>query len=63
MRWALADLALVWISHVHADHHAGLTRMLTERRRELQRRNGPGVKVPPLAVVAPPLEIEGNGQG
>ena len=53
----LANMAMVWISHVHADHHAGLQRLLTERRRELQRRLGlgPDERVPPLAVVAPPL--------
>jgi len=28
----LASLTGVWISHIHADHHLGLLRVLAERR-------------------------------
>ena len=28
---AVAELGAVWISHIHADHHAGLPRLLAVR--------------------------------
>jgi len=43
----LKNLRLVWISHIHADHHAGLFPLLRRRRALL----GPGC--PPLTVVGP----------
>ena len=44
---AVAGLKLVWISHIHADHHVGLSRILLARQRAL----GPGC--PPLALAGP----------
>jgi ribonuclease BN (tRNA processing enzyme) len=32
MRRHLAELRLVWISHIHADHHAGLASILAARQ-------------------------------
>ncbi|KAK9811324.1 hypothetical protein WJX72_001848 [[Myrmecia] bisecta] len=43
----VAGLKLVWISHIHADHHAGLTRVLSVRRQLL------GPDAPPLLVLGP----------
>ncbi|KAG0614312.1 hypothetical protein M758_6G167300 [Ceratodon purpureus] len=43
----LAGLKLVWISHIHADHHTGLARILSVRRTILERR---GTFVPVLVV-------------
>ena len=39
-------LRCVWISHIHADHHAGLPRLLALRQRLL------GDAAPPLPVCA-----------
>lgn len=43
----LRRLALVWISHIHADHHVGLPALLAERTRLL------GPQCPPLLVIGP----------
>ncbi|KAM7254519.1 hypothetical protein ACFE04_003899 [Oxalis oulophora] len=45
---AVRNLRCVWISHIHADHHAGLARILTHRRNLLK-------EIPhnPLIVVGP----------
>ena len=43
----VGNLRCVWISHIHADHHAGLPRLLTVRQRVL------GQDAPPLPVRAP----------
>ncbi|KAK9821939.1 hypothetical protein WJX81_005595 [Elliptochloris bilobata] len=43
----LAGLRLIWISHIHADHHAGLARVLAARCRVM------GPEAPPLLVVGP----------
>eukprot|EP00976_Prorocentrum_cordatum_P015185 305078-Prorocentrum_minimum.AAC.2 len=32
MKRRLAELRLVWISHIHADHHAGLPSVLAARQ-------------------------------
>ncbi|KAK4790130.1 hypothetical protein SAY86_017434 [Trapa natans] len=45
---ALRGLRCVWISHIHADHHAGLARILTQRRDLLK-----GSPHDPLLVVGP----------
>lgn len=43
----LRRLALVWISHIHADHHVGLPALLAARTRLL------GLDCPPLLVIGP----------
>ena len=43
----VASLRCVWISHIHADHHAGLPRLLAVRQRLL------GPDAPPLPVRLP----------
>lgn len=43
----LARLQAVWISHIHADHHVGLPRLLNARKRLL------GDSCPPLLVIGP----------
>ena len=43
----VANLRCVWISHIHADHHAGLPRLLAVRQRLL------GPDAPPLPVRTP----------
>jgi len=43
----LRRLAMVWISHIHADHHVGLPALLAARTRLL------GAECPPLLVVGP----------
>ncbi|GMJ05211.1 tRNAse Z4 [Hibiscus trionum] len=45
---AVRNLACVWISHIHADHHVGLVRILTLRRDLLK-----GVPHDPLIVIGP----------
>jgi ribonuclease Z len=52
-RERVADLGLVWISHMHADHHLGLPRILAARREALQARCAPGERPEPLTVVGP----------
>ena len=44
------QLRAVWISHPHADHHLGLLRVLSERRRWLVMAGC----FTPLVVIAPP---------
>ncbi|PQP96617.1 zinc phosphodiesterase ELAC protein 2 [Prunus yedoensis var. nudiflora] len=45
---AVRGLRCIWISHIHADHHTGLARILTLRRDLLK-----GVPHEPLLVVGP----------
>ncbi|VFQ66689.1 unnamed protein product [Cuscuta campestris] len=45
---AVSDLKCIWISHIHADHHTGLTRILTRRREILK-----GSPHSPIIVVGP----------
>lgn len=45
---AIRDLRCIWISHIHADHHTGLARILSLRRELLR-----GVPHEPLPVVGP----------
>ncbi|CAN1788963.1 tRNAse Z TRZ4, mitochondrial [Linum perenne] len=45
---AVRNLSCVWISHIHADHHTGLARILALRRALLQ-----GTAHEPLLVVGP----------
>lgn len=45
---AVRGLRCIWISHIHADHHAGLARILTLRRDLLK-----GAPHEPLVVVGP----------
>ncbi|KAM1804630.1 hypothetical protein ACFX12_030474 [Malus domestica] len=45
---AVRGLSCIWISHIHADHHTGLARILTRRRDLLE-----GVPHEPLLVVGP----------
>ncbi|TYJ48535.1 hypothetical protein E1A91_A01G069400v1 [Gossypium mustelinum] len=45
---AVRNLACIWISHIHADHHVGLVRILTLRRDLLK-----GVSHDPLIVLGP----------
>lgn len=52
-RERVADLGLVWISHMHADHHLGLPRLLAIRREALLARCRPGERPEPLTVVGP----------
>ena len=62
----LARLQCVWISHIHADHHAGLVRVLAARRDVLRERAAPGrgachptaaaaaaASIPSLLVIGP----------
>lgn len=46
-RKVVAALECVWISHIHADHHAGLPRLLAVRQEIL------GEKAQPLLVIGP----------
>jgi ribonuclease Z len=46
----LVSLEAIWVSHMHADHHAGLRTLLAERARTLRRR---ALVVSPLLVIAP----------
>lgn len=50
---AIQRLKFIWISHIHADHHVGILRILTERRRILSRGLSEGATCPPLLVVGP----------
>lgn len=43
----VANLQAVWISHIHADHHVGLPRLLNARKQLL------GHDCPPLLVIGP----------
>lgn len=45
---AVRNLACIWISHIHADHHVGLVRILSLRRDLLK-----GVSHDPLIVIGP----------
>ncbi|PHT37260.1 hypothetical protein CQW23_24960 [Capsicum baccatum] len=45
---AVRNLKCIWISHIHADHHAGLSRMLALRRDLLK-----GVTHEPIVVIGP----------
>lgn len=45
---AVRNLRCIWISHIHADHHTGLARILALRRDLLK-----GVRHEPLLVVGP----------
>ncbi|XP_024533168.1 tRNAse Z TRZ4, mitochondrial isoform X2 [Selaginella moellendorffii] len=47
----VAGLRLIWISHIHADHHGGLSRILSVRRQLLSKSGN----VEPLLVVGPKL--------
>ncbi|KAI8817703.1 beta-lactamase-like protein [Fimicolochytrium jonesii] len=47
----LANLRLLFISHMHADHHLGAIRVLLERKNVLAQRSGPA---PTLYIAAPP---------
>ncbi|KAK6141961.1 hypothetical protein DH2020_024295 [Rehmannia glutinosa] len=42
------SLRCIWISHIHADHHTGLARILTQRRDLLK-----GIPHDPLIVIGP----------
>jgi hypothetical protein len=56
-RAAIAELRCVWVSHMHADHHIGLLRILSQRARV-----APGAA--PLTVVGPnPLRKWLNAYG
>ena len=46
----LKEMRLVWISHIHADHHVGLTRTLAARADAFRRA---GVEPPSIPVVGP----------
>lgn len=46
----LAGADLFWISHLHADHHLGLVRLLVERE---QARNAAGAEPKPALVMGP----------
>lgn len=48
----VAHLHLVWISHIHADHHAGLVRIIAARKAARKTLNLPEQ---PLVIVAPCL--------
>lgn len=48
---ALAKLRCIWISHLHADHHLGLARLLAAVA--AARTGLPGPPLPPLLVVGP----------
>ncbi|KAF8027580.1 hypothetical protein BT93_E0480 [Corymbia citriodora subsp. variegata] len=45
---AVKGLICIWISHIHADHHSGLARILAQRRDLLK-----GVPHEPLLVIGP----------
>jgi ribonuclease BN (tRNA processing enzyme) len=53
---AVAALRVAWISHMHADHHLGLPRVIAQRARALREAAGEGrphLATPPLLVVGP----------
>lgn len=54
-RAALASLAAVWISHIHADHHAGLPGLLLARAAAVKGESGSL----PTHPIAPPLLVLG----
>ena len=43
-------LKLIWISHIHADHHVGLPSLLLARKRLLSKE---GTMCPPITVIGP----------
>lgn len=47
----LRGLRLLWISHLHADHHSGLISLLWRRA---QQQLSVGPSIPPLLIVGPP---------
>jgi len=49
----LRGLQLIWISHMHADHHLGLLKILTARQQRLPS-DSSGTRAPPVIVVGPP---------
>jgi len=58
----VADLRLIWISHIHADHHTGLIRILAARRDLLMDKNrGPGAQPPSTMEAAEALTEDGQG--
>jgi ribonuclease Z len=46
----LKQLRMIWISHIHADHHIGLPRILTARREAFKRK---GLEAPIIPVIGP----------
>jgi ribonuclease BN (tRNA processing enzyme) len=50
---ALMGLEMIFISHLHADHHLGLLRLVMERTKAYRAKNGSDVVVPPLLIVGP----------
>ncbi|EGG18278.1 hypothetical protein DFA_03772 [Cavenderia fasciculata] len=48
--YVLAGLRVIWISHLHADHHLGTPGIL-QKRLELEKRDN--IKLPPVIVIAP----------
>jgi hypothetical protein len=49
----LLGLRAIWLSHPHADHHLGLMRVLTERRRLAKAAGGGDSEPPPVLILAP----------
>ena len=51
----ISRIGAVWISHPHADHHLGLTRLLAERVRLAESLSQHGARaLEPLVIIAPP---------
>ncbi|GAM22769.1 hypothetical protein SAMD00019534_059440 [Acytostelium subglobosum LB1] len=53
----LAKLQIVWISHIHSDHHLGLLGLLERRAQILKQRSG-GVGSTPLVVIGPKTYVQ-----
>lgn len=53
----MRTLRMVWISHPHADHHLGLIRILSERKRLSHLCSQNNSTWPPLLVIAPPAVL------